>query len=41
MCIGKMKTAQKILVGNLKVRKALGTLDADDRIILKWSRESV
>jgi hypothetical protein len=35
ICIGKINTAQKILVENLKVRNALEDLDEDDRIILK------
>jgi hypothetical protein len=40
ICIGKIKAAQKILVGNLTVRNALEDLDADDRIILKWITEN-
>jgi hypothetical protein len=39
--MGKMKNSHKILVGSLKGRDHAEDLDADGRIILKWTGNSV
>jgi hypothetical protein len=38
-CVGKMRNAYKIMVGNLKSREHLQDIGVDGRIISEWTLE--